>query len=260
MRTFFGIDMEEGSTIFTEVDLENYLKQNVHAGHKSEEEVDAELLGNALDLREIRVRQCLIPRPEIAAIDVSKSITTLRETFIETNYSKILVYKESLDNVLGYVHHFDLHKNPSTIGNIVKPIPVVPESMMAQTLLTEFKREGKSMALVVDEYGGTAGIVTLEDILEEIFGEIKDEHDDDAFIEEQLAMNEFLFSGRLEIDHINDTYNLDIPEGDYETLSGYLISKTEDIPERGEKLVLGHLEFVIFNVSNTKIETVKVIA
>ena len=255
MRLFFNIQLNENEPVFSEVDLEHYIKETMY--HADDDQVDAELLGNALDLREVRVRECLVPRPEITAIDISSDIKELKETIIESGYSKVLVYHQNIDEVIGYVHHFDLHRSPSDIRSILKQIPVVPESMFAQELLSEFKKEGKSMALVVDEYGGTAGIVTFEDILEEIFGEIHDEHDETDFIEEQLSKTDFLFSGRLEIDYINEEYNLTIPDGEYETLSGYIIHLTESIPEMNEIIHTEEFEFTILNVSNTKVETVK---
>ena len=255
MRLFFNIQLKENEPVFSEVDLEHYIKETMY--HADDDQVDAELLGNALDLREVRVRECLVPRPEITAIDISSDIKELKETIIESGYSKVLVYHQNIDEVIGYVHHFDLHRSPSDIRSILKQIPVVPESMFAQELLSEFKKEGKSMALVVDEYGGTAGIVTFEDILEEIFGEIHDEHDETDFIEEQLSKTDFLFSGRLEIDYINEEYNLTIPDGEYETLSGYIIHLTESIPEMNEIIHTEEFEFTILNVSNTKVETVK---
>lgn len=258
MRLFFGIKLNEDKPVFSEVDLEHYIKENFHHS-VDDSHLDAELLGNALELRDVKVRECMVPRPEITSIEVDSSIEQLKEVIIESGYSKVIVYKDKIDNVLGYVHHFDLHNYPQKIRNIIKPIPVVPETMYAQMLLGEFKRKGRSIALVVDEYGGTAGIITFEDILEEIFGEINDEHDDEDFIEQQLSKNEFLLSGRLEIDYINEKFELKLPEGEYETLSGYIIHLTEKIPEMNETIQTDQFEFIILNVSNTKIETVKLI-
>ncbi|MBX2846306.1 MAG: hemolysin family protein [Saprospiraceae bacterium] len=256
MRLLFKIRLTEGEQVFNEVDLEHFIKESMH--HNEDDDIDAELLGNALDLRDVKVRECMIPRPEISAIEVAETIETLTDTFIDSGFSKILVFKDHIDNVLGYVHHFDLHNSPKGIGNMIKPMPVVPESMFAQTLLSEFKKKGRTMALVVDEYGGTAGIITFEDILEEIFGEIKDEHDEEDFIEQQLAKNEFLFSGRLEIDYLNEVYDIGLPEdGDFETLSGFIIHLRESIPEMNETISTENFDFSVLNVSNTKVETVK---
>lgn len=256
MRLFFGLKLDEDEPVFTEVDLEHYIKETMHGS--DDEDIDAELLENALELRDVKVRECMVPRPEITAIDVNESIEKLKETIIESGFSKIVIYEENIDNVLGYVHHFDLHKKPATITQMIKKIPVVPETMLAQSLLGEFKKQSKSMALVVDEYGGTAGIVAFEDILEEIFGEIKDEHDEEDYIEQQLSKTEYLFSGRLEIDYLNEEYDVDLPESDdYETLSGFLIHLTENIPEREDVVQTDTHEFTILNVSNTKVETVK---
>ncbi len=257
MNLFFGINLKENEPVFSEVDLEHYVKETLQ--NSPDDEFDAVLLENALDLRDVKVRECMIPRPEITAIEVTKGLEYLKETIIQSGYSKILVYENDIDNVLGYVHHLDLHNNPKTIRQIIKKIPVVPETMLAQTLMTEFKHKGRSMALVVDEYGGTAGIITFEDVLEELFGEIRDEHDDEEFIEQQLSKTDYLFSGRLEIDYINEEYDLQLPDdGEYETLSGYIIHITENIPERGEIIHTEEHEFTILNVSNTKIETVKI--
>ena len=255
MRLLFNIQLDENEPVFSEVDLEYYIKETMY--HTDDDEVDAALLGNALDLREVRVRECLVPRPEITAIELTASVEELKQTIIESGYSKILVFRDTIDDVIGYVHHFDLHNSPTKIEHMIKNIPVVPESMFAQDLLSEFKKKGRTMALVVDEYGGTAGIITFEDILEEIFGEIHDEHDDADFIEEQLSKTDFLFSGRLEIDYINEQYNLAIPDGEYETLSGYIIHLTESIPGMNEVIQTEEFEFTILNVSNTKVETVK---
>ena len=255
MRLAFGIQLNEDEPVFSEVDLEHYIRETMHGAE--DDNVDAELLGNALELREVRVRECMIPRPEIVAIEQESTLEELRQTIVDSGYSKILVYSENIDNVIGYVHHFDLHQQPKSIQSIIKTIPVVPESMFAQALLTEFKKQGKTMALVVDEYGGTAGIITFEDILEEIFGEIQDEHDEEDFIEQQLSKTDFLFSGRLEIDYINEKYNLNLPIGEYETLSGYIIYLTESIPNMNDIINTDDFEFMILNVSNTKVETVR---
>ncbi len=255
MKLFFNIELTDNQPIFSPIDLEYYIKDTMHIDHE-DALIDAELLGKTLELRDLKIRECMVPRPEISAIDISESVEKLRETIIDSGYSKILVYKDDIDNVLGYVHHLDLHRAPNKIGSIIKPIPVVPESMLAKNLLQEFK-SGRSIALVVDEYGGTAGIVTFEDLLEEIFGEIIDEHDDDDFIEQQLAVKEYLFSGRLEIDYLNETHNLTLPDGDFETLSGYIISLTQEIPEMSAVISTDKFEFTILNVSNTKVETVK---
>lgn len=258
MMKLVGVQIKENEPVFSHVDLEHYIKETMH--QSEDDNVDTELLGNVLDLREVRVRGCMIPRPEIIAIEVNESIDKLKEIFIDSGYSKILIYRNDIDQILGYVHHFDLHKNPKNIVNIIKSIPIVPETMFAQKLLGEFKSNGRSIALVVDEYGGTAGIVTFEDILEEIFGEIQDEHDDEELIDQQLAKNEFLLSGRLEIDYINENYGLTLPEeDDYETLSGYIIHLTERIPEMNASIHTEDYEMVILNVSNTKVETVKLI-
>jgi CBS domain containing-hemolysin-like protein len=199
----------------------------------------------------------MVPRREIVAVDINDSIDDLKQAIIDSYHSRIIVYQDTIDQVLGYVHHFDLHKNPESIRQILMPIRVVPESMPLQKLLNIMIRENKSIAWVVDEYGGTAGIITLEDVIEEIFGEIADEYDEDEYVEKQLSDNEFILSGRLEIDHLNETYQLNIPEGEYETLSGFIISQTGKIPARQEEIVAGPYHFKIMDVSDTKVETVK---
>ncbi len=256
ISTFGRVKVEPSRPVFTKVDLAHFVDQVV-SGKQEEEDINKEIFEKALELANVKVRECMIPRTEVEAVEVSESIETLKDQFIETKLSKLLIYQESIDNVLGYVHHHALLKRPTKISDFLIPITPVPESMQARTLLTTFRREHRSIAWVVDEFGGTSGIVTLEDILEEIFGEIDDEHDVDEFIERQIAENEFIFSGRIEIDYLNEKYNLEIPEGDYETLAGYIVSKTENIPDRDERIFLDHFELTMINVSDRKIETVK---
>jgi len=254
----FGITVTSHDIEFSSVDLEKFIKDhNRPKKGDQEEEVDTELFENALYLKKLRVRDCMVPRREITAIDINDSIEELKKLFIETNHSRILVYDDVIDKIVGYIHHFDLHKKPTTIASILIPIKVVPETLQIQQLLNEFIKENKSIAWVVNEYGGTAGVITLEDILEEIFGEIDDEYDKDELIGNQLSKNEFILSGRLEIDRINEEYNLELPEGDYDTLSGFIIDHCETIPEKNEVIEIGKYCFKIIDVSDTKIETVK---
>jgi putative hemolysin len=253
----FGIQETENEATFSTIDLEKFIKEHTPGGNNEAQEVDKELFENALYLKNLKVRECMVPRREISAVDVTESIEKLKQTIIESYHSRILVYRESIDNILGYVHHFDLHKMPANIDQILLPISVIPESMPLQKLLNIFIRDNKNIAWVVDEYGGTAGVITLEDILEEIFGEIDDEYDEDEYVENQLSDNEFILSGRLEIDHLNEEYQLNIPEGEYETLSGFIISHTGSIPEKNEEIVIDRYTFKILDVSDTKVETVK---
>jgi CBS domain containing-hemolysin-like protein len=200
----------------------------------------------------------MIPRTEIESVEVNEPIEELNKKFIETKLSRLIIYEDSLDNINGYVHHLDLFKSPSSIKEIIKEIPVAPESMPARNLMYKLMRERKSIALVVDEYGGTSGIVTLEDVLEEIFGEIRDEHDTEELPEKKLGENEYIFSGRLEIDYINDKYDLNFPTGDYTTLSGYVIHEFENIPPVREKIITPNHEIEVLQVSTKRVESVRV--
>ena len=256
MHKIMRINYEETKPVFTKIDLEHFIKQSA-TNEDEEYDLNKEIFEKALYLINVRVRECMVPRPEIEAVEVNSSIADLRQKFIETKLSKVLVYEESIDNVLGYVHHYELFKKPENIRDVVYKIPVVPESMKARDVLNIFIREHKSIAWVVDEFGGTAGIITLEDVLEEIFGEIQDEFDEEEFIERQISHNEYIFSGRLEIDYINEKYKLELPEGEYETIAGYIVAEHEKIPEMNEELVIGKYQFTILNVSDTRIETVK---
>lgn len=242
---------------YTALDIEKLIQEHQTYNDEQEAQVDTELFENVLLLKNIKVRECMVPRNEIAATEVNGGVDQLKNIIIETNHSRILVYDETIDNIIGYVHHFDLHKHPMNIKNIIIPIEIVPESMTLQVLLNNLVSENKSIAWVVDEYGGTAGVVTLEDALEEIFGEIEDEYDDNEYVEKQLSENEYILSGRLEIDRINEEYALNIPEGDSETLSGLIVNHTGNIPEENEVIQIENFHFKILNVSETKIETLK---
>ncbi len=256
LRNGFNLELNTEPVVFNKIDLQHFVEQNTR---ESDElgGIDTELFENALYLREVKVRECMVPRQEIEAMSINNSIDDLKAVFIESGYSRLPIYFKSLDNLLGYVHHFDLLNKPRNIGSVLMTIPVVPETMTARDLLNVFRREKKNIAQVVDEFGGTAGIVTMEDVLEELFGEIQDEHDEEDLLEKQLSTSEYMFSGRLEIDYLNEKYQLNIPEGDYETLAGYIVHRTGDIPERNEKIRLDNLELDILYASNKRIETVK---
>lgn len=255
----FGVKVSEHDFQFSTLDLEKFIKDHSPKEEDDEDEVDTELFENALYLKNLRVRDCMVPRREITAIDLHDDIEDLKNIIIETYHSRILVFDDTIDKIVGYVHHFDLHKKPTTIESILMPIKVIPETMQIQKLLNDFIKENKSIAWVVNEYGGTAGIITLEDILEEIFGEIDDEYDKDELVDNQLSKNEFILSGRLEIDRINEEHNLQIPDGDYGTLSGFIIAHHETIPEKNEIIRIDQYSFKILDVSETKIETVKLV-
>jgi putative hemolysin len=257
LKYLFNVRIKEGEDQFSMVDVEYFLQQSKEQD-ESNPDVNKELLQNALLLPNIKIRQCLVPRTEIEAVEISNSITDIHKKFEETKLSKILIYEGNIDNILGYVHQLDLFKKPISIRSVLLPISVVPESMNATDLINKFTRERKSIAWVIDEFGGTAGIITMEDVLEEIFGEIKDEYDTEEFVEKQLAENEYIFSGRLELDYLTETYNLEFPENESETLSGYIINEHETIPKPKERIIIDRYEFDILNVSDTRIEMVKI--
>jgi putative hemolysin len=253
----FKSSVEEVKNPFTRLDLENFIKSTQT---ESEDDIDTELFEKALNLREVRVKECMIPRPEIKSIDASENLPNLIALFRETNHSRIIVYDDDIDHVLGYVHHQQLMSSFPSIKKIIMDIPFVPESMRVRDLMNQFIRDRLNIACVVDEYGGTAGIITLEDILEEIFGEIEDEHDQEDYVEQRISENEYLFSGRLEISYLNEKYGpLEFPDGEYTTLSGYLVMTTTNIPTQGDEIILDGYKFILENVSDTKIERIRVI-
>jgi putative hemolysin len=257
----FKTKFTEETPVFGKVDLDHFISQSAqHSSDEEDQDVDTDILKNALDFGNVKVRDCLIPRIEITAIDISSSVAELKQMFIDSNHSKLLVYKENVDNIIGYVHHLDLHKKPKSIKSILIPILITNESKSANDMLNEFSRTHKSIALVVDEYGGTAGIITAEDIVEEIFGEIEDEHDE---VEEEFESANgdggYTFSAKLEVDYINEKYDLDIPEGDYETLGGFIVTNLEDIPNTDEVFVIGNYEINILEASDKRIEKVKLL-
>ena len=255
LKYVFNVRIDERKAIFSGTDVEHFLEQT---GDSEEDTKDLSLIKAAMALPNVRVRECLVPRKEIEGIDMNLTMEEVRKKFVETRLSKLVVYDGNLDHVTGYIHQLDLFKSPPLIKSILHPIPAVPESMSATDLINKFSRERKSIAWVVDEFGGTAGIVTMEDLLEEIFGEIRDEYDTEEFEERKLSNDEFIFSGRLELDYINRKYNLDLPENESETLSGYIINQHETIPHLKDRIILGDYEFEILNVSDTRIEEVRV--
>ncbi len=259
LRHLFDVKLNEKKEIFSKVDLEHFLQQSKNHEEEDNNEINKELFENALSLSEVKLGQCLIPRREIEGVNSNATIEEVKNKFIHTQLSKLVVYENNIDNITGYVHQLDLFKNPATLKEVLLPIPTVPKSMSATDLMNKFSKERKSIAWVIDEFGGTAGIVTMEDILEEIFGDIRDEYDTEEFVEKQLSGNEFIFSGRLELDYITEKYKLLFPgEEGAETLSGYIIQNHETIPKQKDRIIFGHYEFDILNVSDTRIETVKV--
>lgn len=257
LKYLFNVRIKDNKQIFNRVDLEHFVKQTIH-GHESDSgELNTELFENALYLVNVKIRKCMIPRNEVEAIDITTPIMDVRHKFIDTKLSKIIVYKDHIDNIVGYVHHLDLNRRPQKIQEIIHTITAVPETMSAVDLMNRFTKDRKSIAWVIDEFGGTAGIVTMEDVLEEIFGDINDEYDTQDLVEKQISENEFIFSGRMELDYLNEKYDFDFPTDDYETLSGYIIANHETIPKLKERIVIENFEFDILLVSDTRIETVK---
>jgi putative hemolysin len=256
IRTVVRSEMSDVKQNFTKEDLEYLVKETAVEDGKDDEadHLNSEIFEKALYLKDIKVRSCLVPRKEIQAVDISEGLEELRKQFLETKLSRLIVYDENIDKILGYVHHFDMLKNPPSIKQAIRPILVVPETMTASDLMLQFIRERRNIAAVVDEYGGTAGLITLEDLMEEIFGEIDDEHDVEELTEKKISDTEFIFSGRLEIDYLNNEYDLNIPEGEYTTLSGYLISGFEDIPEPGSTIDLDNFHIKVLKSGNTTIE------
>ncbi len=259
LRYIFNVKITEKKEVFTKIDLEHFLQQNKGA-NEDESEMNKELFENALSISEKKLRECLVPRKEIVAMPANSSIAELKAKFIETRLSKMVIYDEGIDNIKGYVHQLDLFKNPTSIQQILLPILVAPESMNVSGLLDKFSKEGKTIAWVIDEFGGTAGIVTMEDLLEEIFGDIHDEYDEeDELINKQISTNEYIFSGRLELDFITEKYALVFADNESaETLSGYIVEHNEgSIPQQKDRIIAGSYQFDILNVSDTRIETVK---
>lgn len=245
---------------FTRGELGNYITEQM-SGMDSQEEMDSEIqmFQNALEFSDLKAREVMTPRTEIAAVERTAPVDELRELFVETGYSKVIIYSETLDNIIGYVHSFELFKKPKAIKEVMIPIEYVPETIYIKELLNILTRKRRSMAVVLDEYGGTSGIVTIEDIIEELFGEIEDEHDaEEELIEKELGDDTYLFSGRLDVEYINETYNLELPESDsYATLGGFVVHCAKEIPKTGEKIKLDDFEIVIEAASNKKIELIK---
>jgi putative hemolysin len=260
LKLFFNVKNEDGELNFRMVDLDNYLKEATAKTQNDESiETEVQIFQNALDFSKVKARECMVPRTEIEALDENTDLEILKNKFFETGFSKLLIYRDSIDNIIGYTHSFELFKNPKNLKSILLPIPVIPESMPANEILEFFTKQKKSVAVVVDEFGGTSGMVTIEDVIEELFGDIEDEHDSEDLVEKVISENEFIFSARLEIDYINEQYKLNLPESDeYETLAGYIIYLHESIPEKGNTIETAEFSFFITEVSTHKIEIVKV--
>lgn len=257
----FGIQNQNSDKVFSKVDLEHYV-DDLSSRIKAEQEFSNEMLilRNALDFTNVKARDCMVPRTEIIAVDIDEELEVVQRQFINKGLSKIIVYRDSIDNIIGYVHSYDLFTRPQSIKQVLKPISFVPTVITGKELLEKFTKQAGSLAVVTDEYGGTAGIITLEDVIEEIFGEIEDEHDNEDWMEERISEKEFLFSARIDIDYLIETYNLELEESnEYETLAGLMIFHLEKIPEQHTTLRIGNYKFIIEEVSDRKIEKVRLI-
>ena len=258
LKLFFKEEQSDTEPVFGRVDLDHYVRQATATTEK-EEDVDHEIqiFQNALDFAQIKARECMVPRIDLIAMDVEDNIDDMRDKFVETGLSKILIYRESVDNIIGFAHCYEIFKKPETIKSILRPISIVPEAMAASEILEMFIKKQRSVAVVVDEFGGTSGMLTIEDIVEEIFGEIKDEHDQEEEVQKEISPNSFEFSARLEIDYINENFNLNLPvDEEYETLAGLILFHYENIPEAGEKIDIEDWVFTIKTVSENRIDLV----
>lgn len=252
------LKFKEDEPVFSLTDLHEFIQSTfVEDKTEGKYDIDAKIFNNALEFKTVKVRECMIPRTDIVAVELHNDIETLRNEFVESGLSKILVYKESIDDIIGYCHSVALFKKPRNIESILSPLIIVPETLLANELLVQFITERKSLALVVDEFGGTSGIVTIEDIIEEIFGEIEDEHDEQDLVEHQLGDGIYLLSARHEIDYLNDKYNWNLPSGDYDTLGGLILSVTEDIPALNQDVIIDNYKFHIVSMEENRINLVK---
>ncbi|WP_162340954.1 hemolysin family protein [Cyclobacterium salsum] len=251
------LEYNDDRPAFTITDLNSFI-QNYLDPKGEDVDIDAKIFDNAVDFKKVKVRECMVPRTDIVAVESTDPIGELKQVFVESGHSKIIIYKETIDDVIGYCHHLELFKKPKAIEDILTPIIIVPESALANELLVQFIKDRKSLALVVDEFGGTSGIVSMEDIIEEIFGEIEDEYDSDDLIEQQVSENEYLLSARHEIDYINEKYEWNLPEGEFETLAGFILSLTESIPQKGESVSFGPFTFTVVSKQDHRIDTIKI--
>ncbi|NNK20496.1 MAG: HlyC/CorC family transporter [Flavobacteriaceae bacterium] len=258
LRTFFKTDGDQVQLAFSKMELGDYITEQMEAVEE-EDDVDSEIqiFQNALEFSAVKAREVMVPRTEITAVEIHETPKSLAKLFSETGYSKILVYKETIDDIIGYIHSYELFKKPKTIKSILLPVEFVPETMLIHEILKILTKKRKSMAVVLDEYGGTSGVMTVEDIVEELFGEIEDEHDSTDLLEEQTSETTFKFSARLEVDYINETYKLELPDTEeFETLGGLLVHETGEIPEKDTEIRIGDYLFTILEVSSTKIDLV----
>jgi len=259
LKNLFKTEGDEVQLAFTKVELGNYISEQMESV-EAHDTIDSEIqiFQNALEFSEVKSREVMVPRTEMTAIEIHDSLSHLNELFTQTGHSKILVYKTTIDDILGYVHSFDLFKDPKNIKSMLRPVEYVPETMFAKDVLNVLIKKRKSLAVVLDEYGGTSGIITVEDIIEELVGEIEDEHDTIELIEQKTNKNTFIFSARLEVDYINETYKIQLPDSEnYETLGGFIVHHAEEIPDKNQEIKIEQFHFTILEVSSTKIELVQ---
>lgn len=260
LRKFFKSQGDQVQDYFSKVELGNYITEQMNNVSR-EKEIDSEIqiFQNALEFSDLKARDIMTPRTEISGVDILDSVSELKDTFIKTGYSKLLIYQNSIDDILGYVHSFELFKKPKSIKSVMISVEYIPETILIQDALDLLTKKRKSIAVVLDEYGGTSGIITVEDIIEQLFGEIEDEHDlDEELIDEILEDNTYLLSARLEVEYLNEKYNFEIPESDsYSTLGGFIVNYTKEIPLNEEKIKIENFEFIIHSASNKKIELVR---
>lgn len=259
LKKVFRVRLSSKRYQFSSIDLEEYVKEyNLDEEKQEEFNQEIQMIQNAMGFKNVKLRDCMVPRTEINALEINEKINNLIDLFTQTGHSKIMIYEESIDKLVGYVHSFDMFRNPESIKKIVRKADVYPETMAANDLLKEFIKSHRSVAIVVDEFGGTSGIVTMEDIIEEIFGEIEDEYDFEETVEKQISEKEFILSARLEIDYLNEKYKFNIPASDdYETLAGFIIHFHESIPEKSEEIILPPFKFKILKASGNRLEEVK---
>ena len=259
LKIFFKTQGDNVQLSFSKLELGNYISEQMETVEITEElDSEIQIFQNALDFSEVKSREVMIPRTEVVAVDIDTTPKELSKLFTDTGLSKILVYNDNIDDILGYVHSFELFKKPTAIKKVLMPVVFVPETMLVKDVLNILSKKRQSIAVVIDEYGGTSGIMTVEDIIEELFGEIEDEHDSIALIEDQIGEEHFTFSARLEVDYVNETYKLDLPESEnYETLGGMIVSFTEGIPEQNETVEIENYTLKVLEVSNTKIELIE---
>lgn len=259
LRQFFKTEGDQIQLAFTKVELGNYISEQMESIEEHDNlDSEIQIFQNALEFSDVKAREVMVPRTEIIAVELDSPIKALNALFTETGCTKILIYKETIDDILGYVHSFELFKKPKTIKSIILPVEFVPETVLIKDVLNVLIKKRKSIAVVLDEYGGTSGIMTVEDIVEELFGEIEDEHDTDHSIEEVLENDTFKFSARLDVDYINETYKINLPESEnYETLGGLIVNHTEQIPEKNDVVIIDSFQFIVLEVSNTKIDLVE---